>query len=132
MTDTAQGFNPDWVSPPGETIADLLEERDWSQVELAQRLGYTTKHLNQLIRGKVPLSEDAAMRLERVLGGSAGFWLAREAHFRERLARLESQKRLVEWVGWLERLPVKELMQKSGSMPPTSPASLRNCCAFSG
>lgn len=112
MTDTAQGFNPDWVSPPGETIADLLEERDWSQVELAQRLGYTTKHLNQLVRGKVPLSEDAAMRLERVLGGSAGFWLAREAHFRERLARLESQKRLAEWTGWLDRLPVKELMQQ--------------------
>ncbi len=89
MTDTALGFSPDWVSPPGETIADLLEERNWSQAELAQRLGYTPKHLYQLIKGKVSLSEDAAMRLGRVLGSSAGFWLAREARYRERLAKVE-------------------------------------------
>ncbi len=92
MTDTALGFSPDWVSPPGETIADLLEERNWPQAELAQRLGYTPKHLNQLIKGEVPLSEDAAMRLECVLGSSAGFWLAREARYRGRLARLEAKR----------------------------------------
>ncbi len=89
MTDTALGFSPDWVSPPGETIADLLEECNWSQAELAQRLGYTPKHLDQLIKGKAPLSEDAAMRLESVLGSSAGFWLAREARYKERLAKVE-------------------------------------------
>ena len=115
MTDTALGFSPDWVSPPGETIADLLEERNWSQAELAQRLGYTPKHLNQLIKGKVPLSEDAAMRLERVLGSSAGFWLAREARYRERLARLEAEKRFEKWTDWLDQLPVRELM-KTGAI----------------
>ena len=91
MTHIAQGFSPDWVSPPGETIADLLEERDLSQVELARRLGYTTKHLNKLIRGKVPLSKDTAMRLGQVLGGCVEFWLAREANYRERCLRLEVQ-----------------------------------------
>ena len=109
-TEAVRGFSPDWVSPPGETIADLLEERDWSQAELAQRLGYTAKHLNQLVKGKVPLSDDAALRLERVLGGSAGFWLAREARYRERIARLEAEEGFKAWTDWLDRLPVKELM----------------------
>ncbi|MEH1838323.1 MAG: helix-turn-helix transcriptional regulator [Nostoc sp.] len=31
-------------------MADLLEERDWTQAQLAERLGYTTKHISQLIK----------------------------------------------------------------------------------
>jgi len=37
---------PNWVSPPGETILDILEERGWSRSELAQRTGYTQKHID--------------------------------------------------------------------------------------
>jgi len=70
MTDTPQGFSPDWVSPPGESIADLLEEHGWTQAELAERLGYTAKHLNQLIKGKVPLSE----KVGRTSASDADFW----------------------------------------------------------
>ena len=70
MTEQREAFAPDWVSPPGDTILDIAEERGWSQVELAQRLGYTEKHVSQLINGKVPLSVDAALRLERVLGST--------------------------------------------------------------
>ena len=36
MADTNTPFLPDWVSPPGETISDIAEERGWSQGELAQ------------------------------------------------------------------------------------------------
>ena len=82
---TKTGFHPDWVSPPGETIADVLEERNESQTGLARRLGYTKKRLNQLIQGKAPLSKATALRLERVLGDNAEFWLAREARYRKRL-----------------------------------------------
>ncbi len=116
MTDSAAPFRPDWVSPPGDTIADLLEERDWSQSELAGRLGYTTKHISQLINGKAAITEHTALRLERVLGGGAGFWLAREAQFRAQRARLEAAGRFAEWTGWLDKLPVKELIQ-AGVIP---------------
>ena len=109
MIDQKRNFQPDWVSPPGDTISDLMEERDWNQVELAQRLGYTTKHLNQLIKGKASLSEDAALRLERVLGSTARFWLNREAIYRERLARIIAQHRYEKWVNWLDMLPLSWL-----------------------
>ncbi len=87
MTGAETGsFASDWVSPPGDTILDLVEERGWTEADLAERLGYSRKHVNQLVRGKTSLSEDAALRLHLVLGGSVGFWLTREARFRERLA----------------------------------------------
>ncbi|MFZ2422357.1 MAG: HigA family addiction module antitoxin [Anaerolineae bacterium] len=87
MTEKELLFEPDWLSPPGDTIADVLEERGWSRVEFAQRIGYTPKHVNQLLRGKAPISEDTALRLERVLGSTARFWLQRETEYREALAR---------------------------------------------
>ncbi len=92
MIEITREFRPDWVSPPGETIADLLEQRDWSQAELARRIGYTPKRLGQLIKGKARLDEETANRLEREIGGGAGFWLAREAGYRERVARLRGQR----------------------------------------
>lgn len=110
MTDLSAPFAPDWVSPPGESILDLAEERGWTQVELAQRLGYTEKHVSQLINGKVPLSVDAALRLERVLGSTADFWLAREANYQRHKARLEAAERYASWASWLDELPLKELM----------------------
>src|SRR5439155_10391522 len=81
MTELNAPYAPDWVSPPGDTILDIIEERGWSQTELATRLGYSEKHVSQLVNGKVPLSDETAMRLERVLGSNAGFWLAREAKY---------------------------------------------------
>ena len=101
---------PDWVSPPGDTILDLLEERGWTQQQLADRLGYSLKHVNQLIKAKVPLTEDAAIRMQSVLGASVGFWLTREAQYRERVAVLDAAERQAAMVPWLERFPIKEMM----------------------
>lgn len=107
---SAEPFSPDWVSPPGDTILDFLEERDWTQQQLADRLGYSLKHVNQLIKAKVPLTEDAAIRLQNVLGASVGFWLTREAQYRERMALLAAAERQIAMVPWLERFPIKEMM----------------------
>jgi len=86
MTDTSAPFAPDWVSPPGDTILDLIEERGWTQAELAERLGYSAKHVSQLVNGKASLTPDAAIRLTRVLGSSIDFWLVREAQYRARIS----------------------------------------------
>lgn len=110
MTEALNIFTPDWISPPGETIADLIEERDWSQAVLAKRLGYTTKHISLLINGKAPITQDTALKLESVLGSSVDFWLSREAQYRAKLAQKEAETAFKKWVPWIETLPVKELM----------------------
>jgi addiction module HigA family antidote len=91
MTKTTRPFIPDWVSPPGDTIANVLEERDWTQAQLAERLGCTTKHITLLINGKVPINEETALKLQGVLGGTAAFWLRREAQYRAAIARKEKR-----------------------------------------
>jgi len=109
MSSQVESFAPDWVSPPGDTILDLMEERDWNQVELANRLGFSTKHLNQLIKGKVTLTYDTAQKLERVLGSTVSFWMNRETKYRQHVARLEAEQNYKSWTDWLEDVPVKEL-----------------------
>ena len=137
MTDHDAPFAPDWVSPPGDTILDLIEERGWTQVDLASRLGFSHKHVNQLIKGKVPLTEEAALRLGQVLGVGAGFWLTREARYRERTVRLESTCRHAAWVPWLDELPVRELMN-AGALPKrridarSRPSLVDECLRFFG
>lgn len=137
MIDLAAPFTPDWVSPPGDTILDILEERDWTQDELAQRLGYTPKHVNQLIKGKVPLTEDAAIRLERVIGSTVGFWLAREAKYRERCARIVAAEKFAGWTDWLDTLPIKEMMsvgalEKRRIDAKSKPMLVESCLRFFG
>ena len=110
MTDT-RSFSPDWVSPPGDTIEDLLEERGWKKNELAKRTGFTTKHINELVKGRIPISSDAASRLATTLGASVDFWLTREAQYR---AALERRKQLEDFKAdtpWLKELPIPWLVK---------------------
>lgn len=121
MTNLAQldaaAFAPDWVSPPGDTILDLMEERGWTQVELAKRLNFTTKHVNQLIKGSVPLTEEAALRLSNVFSSSVSFWLNREAQYRARIVQSAAQDKYDNMLPWLEEFPIKEMV-KTGILPP--------------
>lgn len=137
MTELSAPFAPDWVSPPGDSILDIAEERGWTQAELAQRLGYTEKHVSQLINGKVPLSVDAALRLERVLGSTADFWLAREANYQKHKARLDAAEKHAAWVSWLDDLPIKDLMAcgaivKQRVETKTKPGLVDACLRFFG
>ena len=110
MPDISKKFSPDWISPPGETIADILEEREWTQTDFAARMGQSTKHISLLLNGKAAITEETALKLESVLGSTASFWLNREAQYRESLARLDEMKKLTSWIPWMERFPIKDLM----------------------
>lgn len=137
MTELSAPFAPDWVLAPGESILDLADERGWTQGELAQRLGYSEKHISQLINGKVPITVDAAQRLERVLGSSMDFWLALETNYQKHKARLEAEECHAKWVPWLDELPVKELMEnhaiaKVRNVAKNKPGIVESCLRFFG
>lgn len=52
----------------GETLAEVLLERGELQVMWAKRIGCSTKHLSQIVTGRVGLSADLAVRMEAFLG----------------------------------------------------------------
>ena len=61
---------------PGEMLLEeFLKPLGVTQSELALRLGVSFPRLNEIIRGKRAMTPDTALRLARVLGMSAEFWL---------------------------------------------------------
>lgn len=61
---------------PGEMLLEeFLKPLGMSQSAFAVRLGISFPRLNEIIRGKRGVTPDTALRLARVLGMSADFWL---------------------------------------------------------
>ena len=103
-------YLPNYAVPPGETLAEVLEERGMSQVELARRADLTPKHINRIINGHVPISADVAVRLERVTDVSARLWMNLEANYQERLARLDDTA-LEADLPLLDELPIAAMVR---------------------
>lgn len=114
MNDKA--FEPDWLSAPGGTILDVMEERGMSSKELADMLGYSLERTEKLIAGKEAITRDVAMLLAERVGGSEKFWLSREKNYRNEVARLQSSGSVPAGKAWLDELPLKD-MQKFGWIP---------------
>ena len=61
---------------PGEMLfEEFVKPLDLTQTELARRLGVSYPRLNEIIKGRRSVTPDTALRLSRVLGMSADFWL---------------------------------------------------------
>ncbi len=106
------------LSPPGDTIQETLEEIGMTQVELAERMGRPKEKINDIIKGREPISTPTAFQLEKVLGIPASFWLNREKEYRKKLFELEQQEFLEECLEWYQHFPVRE-MKKYGVLPDT-------------
>ena len=81
MRDT-NDMKPDWISPPGDTILDLLDERGWTKTDLVHSLGYTQERICGLLDGTAAITAEIARKLAQVLGSTEQFWLNRESHYR--------------------------------------------------
>ncbi|MBI5303491.1 MAG: HigA family addiction module antidote protein [Chloroflexi bacterium] len=102
-------FIPDYATPPGDTLLETIQALGMNQAELAKRTGRPLKTVNEIIKGKVAITPETALQLERVLGVPAGFWNNLERNYRESLARLDEQERLQKQLAWLKQIPVKAI-----------------------
>jgi HTH-type transcriptional regulator / antitoxin HigA len=124
-----QTFQPDWVSAPGETIADALRERGVPPSVFAGNIGYEGEQFNELLHGRIELSAETARLLETHLGASRSFWLNREAHYRSDLARL--RKEVESDREWLKQLPLRDMIRFRWVRRESDPmAQARACLAF--
>lgn len=61
---------------PGEMLLEeFLKPLGLTQARLAERLGVSYPRVNELVHGKRDMTPDTALRLERLLGVEAQFWL---------------------------------------------------------
>ncbi len=104
------------ATPPGATISELLKDRHMTQKELADRIGYSEKHISQLLNGEVPLTQQTAEKLELVLDVPAVFWVNLEAIYRDKLSKAEAENQMDEEKKIVSIFPYKEA-NKLGWLP---------------
>ena len=80
-------YIPDRVSLPGETLQEILDERQMSQADLALATGRPPKTIHEILEGKAPITPDTAAQLEQALGVPASFWNNLERNYQEYLVR---------------------------------------------
>lgn len=114
-------FCPDWASPPGATIVDVLEERGITRDVFAKRMSQSRTEIDALLSGKRTISIGTARVLSNVLGPSPEFWLMRDYHYRESANRLHGTSQ-----SWLSELPVKHMIRQGWI--PQKPQDLVAAC----
>jgi addiction module HigA family antidote len=67
---------------PGELVyEDILKENNLTVSKAAQLLMVTRSALSNVLNGKAAISPIMAIRLEKVFGGSASFWVKMQASY---------------------------------------------------
>lgn len=111
------GYEPDYAVAPGETLREVMESLDMSQVELARRTDLTVQTLNRISKGEQPISYETANRLELVTSVPARIWNNLESKYREQLAKVAEREQLRNGLDWLKLIPTKELLNR-GEIEP--------------
>jgi addiction module HigA family antidote len=107
------------LSTPGDTIQEHIDFIGMSQAELAERIGRSVPKLNELIKGKAPITKETAAKLEYVLGIDASFWLNKEKYYQEELLEIEQLEFLETCKSWVTGFPVAAL-KKMKLLPDTN------------
>jgi len=75
----------------GLTISETARAYGITQKKLASKMGYSQKHLSELVQGKTPVTPKTAIKLEEIFGASAEFWLNLQSLCSVREIREETQ-----------------------------------------
>ncbi len=86
----ANNLTPFEPTHPGTLIREELEERKFTQVQLAKQIGVSPSLLNEVINGKRAVNTELALLLEAALGIAAHIWLDMQADYNMQLAKSDS------------------------------------------
>lgn len=100
------------LTHPGLVIREELKSRkDINQKELAKELGVKPSFLNEIIKGKRPLTADYAIILEEIFDVPAGYWMKFQTQFeiakaKTKAKNIEKIERIKQWKVIKENVPV--------------------------
>lgn len=96
MVEKMNGLSLDFIIHPGETIKEVLEEKQMNQEELAIRTGFSPKHVSEVVNGKKGISPSFAKSLEYVLGMPASFWINLQGIYDKEILEYKEQEEIDE------------------------------------
>ena len=116
-------FNPDWVSAPGETIIDILNEQGLSVAEFSEQMEDSIANAVDLLEGRATITIALARRLSELLGASVEFWMARDFQYRNDVKRIHRNGG-----EWLRRLPLGDMIKFRWLTPIPRPSEEFAAC----
>ncbi|MGN1116871.1 MAG: HigA family addiction module antitoxin [Candidatus Ornithomonoglobus sp.] len=96
MAQKITGLSLDYIIHPGETLSEILEDRNMSQKELAIRTSVSEKHISKVINGKSNISAKFAKSLEYAIGIDASFWMNLQSNYDVELEDFKSENNITE------------------------------------
>lgn len=102
-----QNFQPNWCSPPGETISELIADKNLDVDNICRTLNLTAEDYRKLIKGSLKINSHIALGLESIFSVPKEFWLNREHRYRDSLSL-----QVEECETWLEQLPLSDLVSR--------------------
>ncbi|MDC7219445.1 MAG: helix-turn-helix domain-containing protein [Spirochaetales bacterium] len=98
---------------PGYTIKKYIEDRGWSQDDLAQLTEISTKQLSQIINDKVRITINTARLFAKAFGTSPEFWVNLDTNFRLHQDKDEKKESATERKAKIRKyMPVSEISRK--------------------
>lgn len=98
-------FHPDWFSKPGDTLLTLMEQRELTLENVAQKLGCADNVVRGVLAGTVAVDANLAEALSKHVGGTAKFWLVRQEKFQTALSRVAKAIPKPTGDDWVKRFP---------------------------
>lgn len=86
--ETKQVFVSPFIVPPGETLEEKLNEMGADLEAFAEEIDCSVEALVQLFKGRLPLSQEIAVKLEKGTQIPADYWNRAEAIYRQKLEAL--------------------------------------------
>ena len=93
------------VPSPGSELAEKLKEMGLDANDLAARMGYTPKAVNDILQGNSRITPDVAIMLEMITEIPAIYWLRRQMSFDEFLSRERIKASLSDQSLWKKSFP---------------------------
>jgi HTH-type transcriptional regulator / antitoxin HigA len=121
-------YPTDWVSAPGETMIDMLDESSRSVRDLASHLGGNVGSLDALLTGEEALTGNIAVSLAAFFDTTVSFWIKRESQFRTSLKSMEANG----GGDWLKKLPIADMVAYRWVTIGSASEHLIRCLNFFG
>ena len=93
------------VPSPGSELVEKLEEMGLDANDLAARMGYTPKAVNDILQGNSRITPDVAIMLEMITEIPADYWLRRQMSYDEFLSRERVKASLSDQPLWRKSFP---------------------------
>ncbi|MBO4667508.1 MAG: HigA family addiction module antidote protein [Bacilli bacterium] len=112
MIETRNGLSTEYISHPGDTLLELLEQYGISQKELSLKTQISEKHINEIIKGKKSITISFAKKLENIFKPNASFWMNRQSIYDEKIESLRIIENITEEEkSLINRFPINELVK---------------------